>query len=42
MKTYLITIKNGHLHHEERKPDYASIIGVGAIVVSMLTVIFSL
>lgn len=42
MKTYLLTIRNGRLHHEERKPDYLSIIGVGAVVVSMLTVVLSL
>ena len=42
MKTYLLTIRNGQLHHEQVKPDYLSIIGIGAVVVSMLTVIFCL
>lgn len=42
MRHYLVYYRNGQLHHEQVKPDYLSIVGVGAVVASMLSVIFSL
>lgn len=42
MKTYLLTIKNGQLHHEERKPDYLSVAGIGLVIGSVLITILSL
>jgi hypothetical protein len=42
MKTFTLSIVAGKVVATEKRPDYLSIIGVGAVVVSMLTVIFSL
>lgn len=42
MKTYLVSYRNGQLHHEEQKPDYLSIAGLGLVIGSVLITILSL
>lgn len=42
MKTYLVTIKNGQLHHEQVKPDYLSALCVISAGAAMICFIFIL
>lgn len=42
MRHYLVSYRNGQLHHEQVKPDYLSITGIGLVIGSVLITILSL
>lgn len=42
MRHYLVSYRNGQLHHEEQKPDYLSalcVISAGAAMITLIMII---